>query len=249
MLRQTSSLTPLERGRSRLQKHSVCLSVFIRSEATALICNISYLGPEPAVLWALEKIHLFALQMVSRRTAMSPTTVILLCPVHSKRSYVWTQSCTQGANIVWKGRKIGEVTENSICACESTSQHNIQEQSLCGILLFVRNKTTDDRWALSPEHVPTVSQNKQSFSNKIIMDVFCFLTFQLPVTTGHVSVHTLHMTALCLTPSPPLVQWLETQQAEATLRNTELYCQARTVQWPFYALANTALLSSFCLRL
>lgn len=96
------------------------------------------------------------------------------------------------------------------------------------LLQFVANKTADCCSWLLPELVPVVGQSKQSFSNKIIRKGRLLLPW-----------HSLNVTALCLTPSPPLVRWLETQQGKAMLRNTESYCHTGMVQWPFYALANT----------
>lgn len=74
--------TKRDTGRDR--KKACCLP---EHEATALIWSPDNLGSEPAVLWALDNVHLLAVQMVSGTSAMLRTTVSLLFSLLQKLIY------------------------------------------------------------------------------------------------------------------------------------------------------------------
>lgn len=94
---------------------------------------------------------------------MSRTTVIQLCPVHSKKTHILRHKLARKELTRCKEncRERGDGIEHSICASGGTSQCDVKEGLLWGIFLFIANKTADYCSKLLPEPVPVVGQNKQ----------------------------------------------------------------------------------------
>lgn len=166
-LSQTSSFTPLERcGLSVRLSHVNEMCSNLQPQLPGVRASSALgSGEDPSLLYRWQ----------AGGQPCPKTTVILLCPVHSKSSsskitYVQTHFCAQGTKQTGKWCH----TESSISASEDTSQHDVKERFWWGIWLFVSNKKADYCSTPLPERVPAASQNKQRpFSNKITMDVFC----------------------------------------------------------------------------